>query len=530
MGLMKGIEVKNIYKLEEVADILDVDMDTVKDIIDSGDLIAIGKSKGMVKKVDLYRFINGEIRLPEDGERPIDSIGNQRYPQHHSIEINDLTDKEWDLMKKRGIEELKPYWNEPRRKWCLALSLGYDENHKRVRKVITANTQEEVWSKYGEFKAENKVLPEEGAVAFTSSAIFEEKKHPKQDMLFKDYIIEYMSTIMRNKGSRAYDSKVNSSRHIIDGLGNYKLCEIDVNKLSEFLNAFVSKTYKRGGKTMPFSQSSINKVYNFLHEIIRYASDDEEILKKDFMRSIKKPDSQQYKDKEYKALIDDEFKMISNVVKDNPMISTWIHIMMYTGVRPSEALALKFSDINYEKETIKIRRTLIQKQNHDVVNQRRIGAPKPDFSYLKNERKKGNMDYQKRNLALSPKILEIIKFWENYVRGNKDLMEMKRANGTEELLFCGSKGQLRLYRDYAQEYKRVLCKAGLKISDFNPYRFRHSFCTRCLRKGLDIKTVQRMMGDNTSEMVLKVYANMDESDILRGSKIYTEDIDKILID
>lgn len=50
----------------------------------------------------------------------------------------------------------------------------------------------------------------------------------------------------------------------------------------------------------------------------------------------------------------------------------------------------------------------------------------------------------------------------------------------------------------------------------------------CLRKKYDIKTVQLMLGDNTPYMVLRAYANMDKSDIIKGSKDFSEYIDKIL--
>lgn len=37
-----------------------------------------------------------------------------------------------------------------------------------------------------------------------------------------------------------------------------------------------------------------------------------------------------------------------------------------------------------------------------------------------------------------------------------------------------------------------------------------------------------MLGDNTLNMVLKAYANMDKSDIIGGSKDFSEYMDKIL--
>lgn len=50
----------------------------------------------------------------------------------------------------------------------------------------------------------------------------------------------------------------------------------------------------------------------------------------------------------------------------------------------------------------------------------------------------------------------------------------------------------------------------------------------CLRKNYDIKTVQLMLVDNNPYMVLRTYANINKSDIIKGSKDFFEYVDKIL--
>lgn len=529
MELTRNMKGKEIFTVEEVADILKEDTESVKDYIESGDLPAIGSMKSRVKRIDLYRFINGDMLAIENIERPIDAFGNQRYSNSHSIEVKDLSDEEWDEVVKKGERELNPYFDKLRKKWCLALSLGYDENHKRIRKVIQANTKPELWAKYGQFQCENKVLPAGETVAAIPPVVIEKPKHPKSDMLFKDYVIKYLKGIENIKHPRTYETKVNSARHIIEGLGNYKMCQINKDILREFINQIPKKTYEKGSKKSLLSQSSINKIYDLLRTIIKEASDEEEILEKNFMQNIDKPDTKVFKETECKAFSCDEIKRISEIVKANKMIDTWVHSMLYTGMRPSEALALKFSDINYEECTIKIVRALSKEAEFDLNTQKRASRYKAKIKELKNAKHQTKVNYQERTLKVSINLLEIIKSWESYVKGNTKLMEMKRANNTEEFLFCGSKGQLWTYDDYLQVYDRLLEKSGLKVSNFTPYKFRHTYCTESLRNGTDLKTVQLMLGDNTPDMVLRVYANMNKDDILRGSKIFSENMDRILL-
>jgi hypothetical protein len=40
--------------------------------------------------------------------------------------------------------------------------------------------------------------------------------------------------------------------------------------------------------------------------------------------------------------------------------------------------------------------------------------------------------------------------------------------------------------------------------------------------GINLKAVQLIMGDNTTNMVMRVYANLDKTDVLKGSESYAK--------
>ncbi|NOW84593.1 integrase [Clostridium beijerinckii] len=525
MKLMEYVKEKKILTLEEVAEFLSTDVEEVKEFISCGDLAARGARKERVTVMSLARFLEEEIEPVENEERGIDTTGNQRYNPPHSIVIEDLSNEEWEEMKRNGAKELKPYWNESRNKWCIALSLGYDENKKRIRKVITADSQEEVWRKYGEFNFKNTVLPAE-----VKEAVIENAKHPKAEMLLKDYIEDYLKSKDEDISQRTYEGKMKMAKHIFVGLGSYKMEELNKDILQEFINNIPKKKYKKGENEKHYSKSTINKIYDILHCVIKDATSEEgdNIFKKDIMANIKRPKSNGYKERKEKALSTEQFKKVAEAVKSNEMIYTWVHLMMYTGARPSELLALRFSDINYEEKTINIFRTLTEFKNDDIVKSGTTGKMKADISYLKNDKDNDGDNYQYRTLKVSDKVLDIVKKWEKSVTEDTKLMEMKRTYKKEEYLFCGSKGQFLRYHYYRQAYDRLLQRAG--IESINPYRFRHSFCTNALRKGVNIKTVQLMLGDNTAEMVLRVYANMNKDDIFEGCLEVSEVLDRILED
>lgn len=149
------------------------------------------------------------------------------------------------------------------------------------------------------------------------------------------------------------------------------MSEINKDVLKKFINGFSRKKYLKSPKTNCYeyySQSTINKVYNLPHEVIKNASseDGNKLLRIDYIANIKKSRSKQSKKSEPKALTNDEINKLLNVIRENEMIYIWVLIMLYSGVRPSEALALKWSDINYREKKIEISRTLSQEDFYDA--------------------------------------------------------------------------------------------------------------------------------------------------------------------
>lgn len=352
----------------------------------------------------------------------------------------------------------------------------------------------------------------------------------KSSMLFKDYFINYLIAQDGQARSRSYSITLTMASHIIDGLGNYRMNEINKDVLKKFINGLAKTKYEKSPKTHKmeyYSQSAINKIYNLLHGAIKEAAseDGEKLLRTDFMANIKKPRSRRPSKPEPKALTIAEIRYLLKIVIVNKMIFTWVCIMLYSGVRPSEALALKFEDINYAEKTISITKTLSQEDFYDARHLKKIKPSIPIITDLKNEGENDQINWQRRTLKVGNMLLIVLHDWENYVKRNDKLMKLKRENGTENFLFCGSRGQLWLYEYYQQIYERILKKHRLSISEYSPYRFRHNCCTNLFRLGEDIKTIQLIMGDNTPTMVMKVYANLDSSDVLKGSKHYADNLD-----
>ena len=280
------------------------------------------------------------------------------------------------------------------------------------------------------------------------------------------------------------------------------------------------------GKVNPtycyYSQTKLNNVFDLLHRFILEYSNDETrtaLLPKDYMAGMKKPRTKALRADEPKPYTVEEISKILEAVKSDLMIYCWVFLMAELGCRPSEALALQFSDIDFGQHTVRICKTLGKEADFDPVTHKRTSKFRPVIKDLKNDNgKKHRESFQIRTLKVSTRTLEVVRILQQEISRNKRLTRLKREHGTEDFLFTGRNGELGIYEDYTQRYKRLLKKVGLSGSEMNPYRFRHTVCTDLFRRNVNIKTVQMIMGDDTADMILKVYANIQKEDMLLASE------------
>ena len=517
------MELKNLYTLEKAAKILGVREMDVRDLIDCGDLLAIGSKKQFIRPGDLHKLLGLEPASLQNEERLVDFSGKQRSNVPHSILVEDISEKEWNFMKKK---EHIPYFDEQKKQWCIALSLGKDERGKRKRKIISGKTQMEVWDAYREYirqQAEevspicaNTRIVKDGTAADLGISTY----LPEQDVTVAECFDKFLNSIKKEVKSRTFGDYVNAGKFIVGKLGQLKMYEIDYAVLEDFLNQLVDAKYVKGkgkGKPQPFGQSKINKVYDLLGRFIRYYSNealDHPLIKKNYMVNLKKPKSKAPVKPETTIYTDEEIRAIYEAVKEDFMIYCWVRILHATGCRPSEALALKWSDIDFEERTISITKALGKEATYDTKELKRTTHFVPVIKELKNERAGKKSGFQKRTLPVSDELLGIIMKLKAQEEADSTYMQNKAQNGTTEFIFTGKNGNLRIYEDYAQRYNRLLRKAGLNKSENNLYRFRHTFCTEMILAGVDVVSVQRMMGDNSSQVITGVYTNISQRYIL----------------
>lgn len=222
---------------------------------------------------------------------------------------------------------------------------------------------------------------------------------------------------------------------------------------------------------------------------------------------------------ERRVLSKEEQSTLLNIT-DNGFYKELYRFMLCTGLRVGELGALKWQDIDFEKEFIYVRHTL-SCQYKDGVKTMEITTPKTKNSYRKipffNETKRLLLDQKEKQELL------------------KDQLKDRWRSEIDDLVFTTSMGspvtRYVLERDMqkiseeiqmTELYSAMSEKRDIREFDkVHPHCLRHTFATRCFEKGMSPKTVQQIMGHANINMTMSYTHVLD--DILKdeASKVGT---------
>ncbi len=148
------------------------------------------------------------------------------------------------------------------------------------------------------------------------------------------------------------------------------------------------------------------------------------------------------------------------------------NLLLYTGLRLNEALALRWIDISFKDNKIYVENSVLWKNNKPELD-----TPKTPDSI--------------RYVPLLPQLRELLKprIGKGFVFnvGGK-LLEKKQFRS--------------MWDKYCKDIERHV----------TPHQFRHTYATMLYYAGIDLKTAQFFMGHSKPDMLLKIYTHLREEE------------------
>jgi len=170
------------------------------------------------------------------------------------------------------------------------------------------------------------------------------------------------------------------------------------------------------------------------------------------------------------------------------ILSPWkalFSLLISTGMRPGEALGLKWQDIDFNKKRIHVQRALSRTKDGWSLDE-----PKTSRS--------------KRSIPIPPGVIKDLK--EHRIEQKKQRLEAKKYNDID-LVFAGKSGNPPDYRHiYERHFKPILKMEDLP--DIRLYDLRHTCATLLLAAGENPKIVSERLGHASVTMTLDTYSHV----------------------
>ncbi len=106
------------------------------------------------------------------------------------------------------------------------------------------------------------------------------------------------------------------------------------------------------------------------------------------------------------------------------------------------------------------------------------------------------------------------------IKAMQDYLKERGSIQPGDTIFRSDDGRSLTAGGVYQVLERLACKVNVR-SNFNPHAFRHGFARGALENGMDLGTLQRLMGHEDITTTLRFYARWDDKDVKEKHERYS---------
>ena len=361
-------------------------------------------------------------------------------------------------------------------KWVGQVTVGYHpDTGKPVRKYFYANTREEAARK----------------VAMTlATEMNKDSAAIRDDLLLKDFLHKWLTTFkVHEVCSRTMELYYSAERlHIAPALGNLPINQVTPVKIQGLLYQLQAE---KG-----LSQRTISLVRGVLIQMYDYAM---EMRLAEFnpARNTKLPRQLRKPDNEGKVIPIAQREALLKAAESDEIMCPILTMLMLTGMRIGELLALQWKHIDFAAKTVSIQQSLTREIVFDEDGKTQQSSDALGTTKTRTSR---------RVIQVPDLVLERLRRWMKHVAGLKGGLKVLIPDG---FVFVSTRTmEMRTYSGFRATYRHFLDRNGFGDEGLNLHRFRHTYASMLLEQGINPKIVQKLLGHRDVSTTLGVYTHV----------------------
>ena len=321
---------------------------------------------------------------------------------------------------------------------------------------------------------------------FTDELRCERNRKKPENKIVSDFAKEYLSI---QKTSLSPTSYVLYERiieqHIVPMLGRMRLRDIKTYHVQDFIMK-LNCMPRPDGKPGHIAPQTVKRYTTVLRSMLTmaykmYYMDDDVGLS----RRLTFP-KERYQEVDVFTI--EEAKAILAATKTEPInIRLLIELALFTGMRRSEIVGLKWSDINFDKQSLSVRRSIYKPKGEKSIEK----EPKSHSSF--------------RTIAIPNCLCETL---EEYKKSQEQYSLSLSTWQNLDYIFTDDSGNVMNPQTPTKQFSHFLARHNIRHLKF--HCLRHTSATILLATGCDIKTVSARLGHSSTETT-NIYLHMLES-------------------
>lgn len=336
--------------------------------------------------------------------------------------------------------------------------------------------------KYGRRKQKKSKKLQEVKQWLADTAYLDEHSDLNQaeDMLVDawfEYWIGIKEKTVRPNTVRNYSERY--QRNIKGVIGNKLLSEVKPINCQKIFSDMAEEGYKT---------STIYQTRIALFNMLEFAKDNDVIIANPCKKSLK---SNMGKPSEKKEALTLEVQKKFLGALEGYSYENQYRFVLQTGLRTGELIGLKWSDIDFEKRTLKVERSM---EFRHKVGEWRVGPPKSQAGY--------------RTIPLTDEAIRILQA-QRAMNAKLKVIPME----WKDIVFLCRKGTPVKNSTYDTGLFKCCDRAG--IPHFSMHVLRHTFATRCIEGGMKPKTLQKILGHSNIGITMNLYVHITEEEKIR---------------